>query len=60
MGWCGIAIKDIERSHLLVMFGSMVLAGIVGLVEDAFLPKVFELTLGITAFQPVKTLIHGF
>jgi hypothetical protein len=42
------------------MFESMVLAGVVGLVEDAFTPKVLESTLGIMAFQPVKTLIHGF
>jgi hypothetical protein len=37
-----------------------VLAGVVGWVEDAHLPLVFELTLGIMVFQPVKTLIHGF
>jgi hypothetical protein len=42
------------------MFGSMVLAGVIGLVEDALSPYVFELMLGITAFQPVKTLIRGF
>jgi hypothetical protein len=42
------------------MFGSMVFAGVVGLVEDALLPQVFELTLGIMALQPVKTLIFGF
>ncbi len=42
------------------MFGSMVLAGVVGMVQDAFLPKVLELTVGITAFQPVKILIHRF
>ncbi len=35
MGQCGIAVEDIERLHLLVMFGCMVFAGIVGTVEDA-------------------------
>jgi hypothetical protein len=44
---------------MLVMFASMVFAGIVGSVEDALLPQVFELTLGITALQSVTTLIHG-
>ncbi len=38
LGRWGIAIKDIERLHVLVMFGSMVLAGVVGSVEDALLP----------------------
>jgi hypothetical protein len=42
------------------MFESMVLAGVVGLVEDAFLQKVLELTLDIMACQSVKTLIRGF
>ncbi len=60
MGWWGIAINDMEGLHTLVMLGSMVFAGIVGSVEDALSPQVFELTLGITALQPVKTLIHGF
>jgi hypothetical protein len=34
----GIAIKDIGRLNLLMMFGCMVLAGVVGSVEDAFAP----------------------
>jgi hypothetical protein len=37
-----------------------VFAGVVGSVEDALLPQVFELSLGIMALQLVKTLIHGF
>jgi hypothetical protein len=38
----------------------MVFAGIVGSVEDALLPQVLELMLGITALRPAKMLIHGF
>jgi hypothetical protein len=38
LGRCGIAIEDIERPHPLVMFGSMLLDGVDGLDEDAFLP----------------------
>jgi hypothetical protein len=60
LGRWGFTIEDIEGSHMLVMFGSMVFAGVVGLVEDALLLQVFELMLGIMALQPVKTLIHGF
>ncbi len=45
---------------MLVMFGSMVFAGVVSLVEDALSPQVFELILGITALQPEKMFVHGF
>jgi hypothetical protein len=44
LGWLGIAIKDIEGLYMLVMFGSMVLAGVVGSVKDALSPQVLELT----------------
>ncbi len=60
LGWWGIAIEDIEGSHKHVMFGSMVFTGVVGLVEDALLPQVFELMLGIMALQPVKMLSMDF
>jgi hypothetical protein len=60
LGRWGVAIKDIEGLHTLVMLGSMVFAGVVGSVEDAHSPQVFELTLGIMALHLVKTLIHGF
>ncbi len=56
----GVAVEDIERAHLLMMFGCMVFAGIVGSVEDAFAPEVLELLLSIPAFEPVETLVHGF
>jgi hypothetical protein len=60
LGWWGIAVKDVEGAHLLMMLGCMVFAGVVGSVEDAFAPKVPELVLSILAFEPVETLIHGF
>jgi hypothetical protein len=49
IGLVGHAIEDIEGLHMLVMFGSMVFAVVLGSIEDALLPQVFELTLGIMA-----------
>jgi hypothetical protein len=40
LGQWGVAIEDIEGLHMLVMFGSMVFAGVVGLVEDALSQQV--------------------
>ena len=47
LGWWGVAVKDVEGVHLLMKFGCMVFAGIVGSVEDAFAPDVLELLLSI-------------
>ena len=33
-------------------------ARVIGAIEDAFSPEVLELALGISAFEPMKTLIH--
>ncbi len=60
LGQWGITVKDIEGAHLLMMIGCMVFAGIVGSVEDAFVPKVLELVLSIPVFEPVEMLVHGF
>ena len=60
LGLWGIAVKDVEGAHLLMMLGYMVFAGVVGSIEDAFAPKVPELALSIPAFDPVVTLVHGF
>ena len=45
MGRWGVAVEDVEGAHLLMMFGCMVFAGVVGSVEDAFAPEVLELLL---------------
>ncbi len=60
LGRWGVAVEDVEGVHLLMMFGCMVFAGIVGSVEDAFAPEVLELLLSIPAFEPVEMLVHGF
>ncbi len=60
LGRWGITVKDVEGTHLLMMLGCMVFAGVVGSVEDAFAPKVPELALSIPTFEPVETLVHGF
>jgi hypothetical protein len=56
----GVFFEDVEGAHLLMMFGCMVFVGVVGSVEDAFAPEVLELSLSVTAFEPVETLVHGF
>jgi hypothetical protein len=60
LGWWDVAVKDIEGAHLLMMFGCMVFASVVGSVEDAFASEVLESSLIIPAFEPVETLVHGF
>jgi hypothetical protein len=47
LGRWGVAVEDVEGAHLLMMFGCMVFAGVVGSVEDAFAPDVLELLLSI-------------
>ncbi len=36
----------------------MMFACVIGSIEDAFTPEILELSLGIPALEPVKTLIH--
>jgi hypothetical protein len=35
----------------------VVFADAVGAIEDYFLPKIFELMLGVAAFEPVEPLV---
>ncbi len=60
LGRWGVAVEEVEGVHLLMMFGCVVFAGIVGSVEDAFVPEVLELSLSFPEFEPVETLAHGF
>ena len=46
--------------HQLVVFRVMMFAGVIGSIEDAFMPEILELALGISALEPMKTLIHRF
>ena len=45
-----VAVEDIKFSDILMMPCWVVFAGVVGTVEDAFSPKIFELALCIAAF----------
>jgi hypothetical protein len=45
-----VAVEDIKFSDILMVPCWVVFAGVVGTVEDAFLPKIFELALCIAAF----------
>ena len=40
-----------------MMFCWVVFAGIVGTIEDSFVPKVDKLSLSVAAFEPVELLI---
>ena len=40
-----------------MVFCRVVLAGVVGTIEDSFAPKVDKLSLRIAAFEPVESLI---
>ena len=45
-----VAVEDIKFSDILMVPCWVVFAGVVGTVEDAFSPKIFELALCIAAF----------
>jgi hypothetical protein len=36
----------------------MMFAGVVGTIEDTLLPKILELALGMSTFEPMKALIY--
>ena len=52
-------VDDVERAHQLVVLRVMLFACVIGSIEDAFTPEM-ELALGISALEPMKTLIHRF
>ena len=49
---CGqlVAVEDIKWSDVLMVSCRVVFAGVVGPIENTFLPKIFELALCIAAF----------
>ena len=49
---CGqlVAVEDIKRTDVLMVSGRVVFTGVIGTVEDAFLPKISELSLRVAAF----------
>jgi hypothetical protein len=44
--------------YILMMFWCMMLAGVVGAIEDTLPPKILELALRMSVFEPMKALIH--
>jgi hypothetical protein len=36
----------------------MMFAGVVSVIEDTLLPKILELALGMSTFEPMKALMH--
>ncbi len=53
---CGqlVAVEDLKRVDILMVSPRVVFAGIVGAIENTFLPKIFELELGIAAFNQLN------
>jgi hypothetical protein len=45
---------------MLKMCWCMMFAGVVGAIEDTLLPKILELALRRSTFEPMKALIHQF
>jgi hypothetical protein len=43
-----------------MMFWCMMFAGVVGVIEDTLLPKILELALCMSTYEPMKALIHQF
>jgi hypothetical protein len=43
-----------------MMFWCMMFTGVVGAIEDTLLPKILELALCISRFEPIKASIHQF
>jgi hypothetical protein len=43
-----------------MIFWCMMFAGVVGAIEDTFLPKILESALRMMTFEPMKVLIHQF
>ncbi len=50
--------KNQKCTYILMMFWCMMCAGVVGTIEDSLLPKILELTLCMSTFEPMKALIH--
>ncbi len=45
-----VAVKNVKWADVLMVSCRVVFAGIVGLIENTFSPKIFELALCIVAF----------
>jgi hypothetical protein len=43
-----------------MMFWCIFFAGVVSTIEDTLLPKILELALRMSTFEPMKVLIHQF
>ena len=49
---CGqlVAVEDVKWTDVLMVSGRVVFTGVIGTVEDAFPPKISELSLRVAAF----------
>jgi hypothetical protein len=50
--------KAKKWAYILMVFWCMMFAGVVGTIEDTLPPKILELALRMSTFEPIKTLIH--
>ena len=49
-----VAVEDLKWVDILMVSLWVVFAGVVGAIENTFLPKIFELALGVAAFNQLN------
>ncbi len=54
---CSI-VQNKKWVYILIMFWCMIFAGVVGAIKDTLLPKILELALLMSTFEPMKASIH--
>ena len=52
-------VVDVVGAYSLMMFGGVVLAGVVSTIVSTSAPEIEKLTLCVSAFEPVEALVHG-
>jgi hypothetical protein len=53
-------VKNKKWAYILMMFWCMMFARVVSVNEDTLLPRILELALRMSTFEPMKELIHQF
>jgi hypothetical protein len=51
-------VKNKKWAYILMIFWCMMFAGVVGAIEDTLFPRILELVLRMSTFEPMKALIH--
>jgi hypothetical protein len=49
-------VKNKKWAYIFMMFWCMMFAGVVGAIEETLSPKILELTLHMSTFEPIKSI----